>query len=106
MAAGGPAPPLKPKTKVTTPTDKLILAIVELYRIGDPRAQELAADLASCIMESYYDRDEMTRDILTSYVSSHANMLIALKSSMKKHYPEEAKILSEIFGFILFGEKL
>ena len=104
MVAGGPSP--KPKaTKAQVPTQKLVLGIVELYKIGDPRAKELAVDLAGCIIESYDDKDRMKRDIVGAYTSEKL-IFKAMSMEMKRMYPDISKVLSEIFGAILFGEKI
>jgi hypothetical protein len=47
----------------------------------------------------------MTSDILGTYVSK-MKLVAGMRSNMKKIYPEASKILSEIFGIFLFGEKL
>lgn len=100
-----PTPPTKPKTKVSVPTHKLILGIVELYKMKDPRPKELAADLAGCVLESYSDKEEMIRDIIGTYIAKKKITTI-MKLDMKRTFKEDAKILSEIFGVFLFGEKL
>ncbi len=102
MATTLAGPPVKPQTKVKVPTRKLTIGIVELYKTKDP---SLAADLAGYILESYSDKEEMIRDILAAYVD-RKSIITAMRSNMKKIYPEESKTLAEIFGLFLFGEKL
>ncbi len=97
-----------PKTKqvrVQVPTHKLVLAIVELYKMEDLRAKDLAADLAGCILESYDSKEDMIKDIIGTYVTQKS-IISAMKGNIKRMYKEESKILSEIFGVFLFGEKL
>lgn len=88
-----------------TPTKKLVLAIVELYKSEDLSNKKLASQLASSVIASYSDTDILTRQILGAYVSSSV-MIDAMKLNIKRQLPEEAEMLSEIFGIFLFGELL
>ena len=88
-------------TKVQIETAKVVLAIVELYKSKDEKSKLLAIDLAGNILETYSEKEQMRMDILGSYVSG--SILAGRISSMKRSYPDESKILSEIFGIFLFG---
>lgn len=88
-----------------TPTKKLVIAIVELYKSEDKIKKILAGELASSIIASYNDTEILTKDILGAYVSNKV-MLEGMKLNMKRQFPEEAKLLSEIFGIFLFGVPL
>ena len=106
MAGIGPGRPEPPKkTKVKVPTGKLVLAIVEMYSSEEHEMQKLAGELAACIFESYNDKDEMRKDILGTYTGKKI-MIQGMVMNMKRQFPEEARILSEVFGLFLFGEKL
>lgn len=105
MASGGAGTPTKSETKVSAPTGKLVLAIVEMYSSQEQEMQKLAGDLAACIIESYSDKNKMVKDILGTYMAPKL-MMDNMRMQMKRQHPEESKILSEIFGIFLFGEKL
>jgi hypothetical protein len=108
MAAGSPGRSTlepKKKVKVEVETQKLVLIIVDIYASEDEKIKELGGHLAGCIIEAYDDTQEMTSDILGTYVSK-MKLVAGMRSNMKKIYPEASKILSEIFGIFLFGEKL
>ena len=107
MAGIGPGSPKQPekKIKVKVPTDKLVLAIVEMYSSQEHEMQKLAGELAACIFESYNDKDEMKKDILGTYTGKKI-MIEGMVMNIKRQFPEESKILSEVFGLFLFGEKL
>ena len=106
MARIGPGRPEPPKkTTVNVPTGKLVLAIVEMYSSEEKEMQKLAGDLSACILESYNDRELMVKDILGTYITKRL-IIAAMRVDMKRLYPEESRILSEIFGVFLFGEKL
>jgi len=91
--------------KTKTPTKKLVVAIVELYRSDDESNKTLAGELASSIIESYDNTEVLIKDILGAYVSDKI-VLQGMKRNMQRQFPEEAKLLSEIFGIFLFGEVL
>ena len=82
-------------------TQKLVLAVVELYKSDDEYTKKLAIDLAGSILESYEDIELFRNDILGVYVSS--GMLDTKISAMRRIHPEISKTLSEIFGVVLFG---
>ena len=105
MAAGGPGHIIKIKKKVEVYTSKLVLVIVEMYASQDPKIKNLAIHLVGCIIESYNDKDEMVTDILGTYISK-MRLIDGMRVNMKRIYPETSKILSEVFGIFLFGEKL
>ena len=105
MAAGSPGRATIEKTKVEVDTSKLVLVIVEMYISEDPKMKDLAGHLAGCIIESYTNKDQMTADILGTYVSK-MKLVASMRVNMKRIYPEASKILSEVFGIFLFGEKL
>jgi hypothetical protein len=86
-------------------TKKLILAIVELYKLGDESDKTLACELAGYVIGSYLDADLMRKHIIGAYVSEK-KIFRDMILEMKNKHPEESKILTEIFGLFLFGEKL
>jgi hypothetical protein len=105
MAAGSPTPPVKQKTKVKVDTTKLVLIIVEMHASHDAAMKQLTTHLAACIIEAYDDTQEMVRDIISTYISPQ-KLLPAMRVNMKRVYPESSKILSDIFGVVIFGETL
>jgi hypothetical protein len=105
MAAGSPGHTTKTKKKVEVGTSKLVLVIVEMYASEDSKMKNVAIYLVGCIIESYNDKAEMVEDILGTYVSK-TELLDSMRVNMKRIYPEASKILSEVFGIFLFGEKL
>lgn len=105
MACGSPGLPVRQKTKVKVDTTKLVLILVEMNASHDPKMNQLTGYLAACIIEAYDDVEDMIRDILSTYIAPK-KMIAAMRVDMKRVYPEISKTLSEIFGLVLFGEKL
>ena len=102
MAPGNPERKRQPKIMVKIPTQKIIVAMVDMYKSEDPNLKETALEFAGHIIEAYEDNDQFKKDVFHSYVSG-GNLTIALKKNIERMYPEEANILKEIFGAFLFG---
>ncbi len=100
-----PDSPTAPKVKVKVDTQNLVITIVEMYRSDNIKVKKLVSHLVGCIIEAYDNRDELIREILSTY-TERKTMVNSMVTDMKKRYPQEAKLLSEIFGIFLFGEKL
>jgi hypothetical protein len=104
MVSGGVVTRKFRPTKVQVPTQKLVLAIVELYTNENEGLKKLAIELAASIIEGYENKDQFRMDVLGTYSTSNA--IFAKVNTMKRAFPKETKILSEIFGAVLFGGDL
>lgn len=91
-----------PLIMVKVPTHKIIIPIVEMYKSEDEHMKSMALQLAGYIIEAYEDHNQFKKDIFGTYVSG-STLSLGLAKNMKRMFPDETKILEEIFGAFLFG---
>ena len=95
----------KEPIKVQVLTKDIIPAIVKLYDSEDEVSKKIALELAGGVLEAYNDSEEFQIDVFDTFVPGNNNVRGKIRS-MDRAFPDETKMLEEIFGAVLFGGRI